>query len=113
MSHVQVDEGKEKAATSEILHNPSRVLPAQEKYIRFLDESRYVPIRKAASGFVVLLDTKPEDPVELAFADANGTGAGDPAAAAAGPAAGSAASTGATSTDDEPPPPESFEFSLN
>lgn len=109
---VQVEEGKEKAPTSETLHNPARVLPPQEKYIRFLDDSRYVPIRKAASGFVVLLDTKPEEPVELAFAEASGAGTSAPAAgAAAAPA--SAASTGATGADDEPPPPESFEFSLN
>ncbi|PRQ24137.1 hypothetical protein RchiOBHm_Chr6g0269091 [Rosa chinensis] len=39
-----------------ILTNPSRVLPAQEKYIWFLEGSRYLPIRPSSTDFVLLRD---------------------------------------------------------
>ena len=59
--------------SSEVLQNPARVLPAQEKYIRFSDDSRYTPICKAAAGFVLLKDRTPELPEELALTEAPAT----------------------------------------
>ncbi|OII73307.1 proteasome cyclosome repeat family protein [Cryptosporidium andersoni] len=50
-----------------ILQNPCRVLPAQVKYIEYLPDSRYVPIfPKQMSGFILLRDTKPDEPEEFA-----------------------------------------------
>ncbi|CAE5960515.1 unnamed protein product [Arabidopsis arenosa] len=65
---VQVDSTAtmEKTAMSEamfeILANPSRVLPGQEKYIKMIESSRYVPMKLASSGFVLLKDLHPMYP---------------------------------------------------
>ncbi|KAL7087279.1 hypothetical protein ACP275_13G058300 [Erythranthe tilingii] len=40
----------------EILDNPARVVPTQEIYIKFLPLSRYVPVKSAPSGIVILED---------------------------------------------------------
>lgn len=68
----QVDDKapKEAEPTRENLQNPARVLPAQEKYIRFNEDSRYVPISKATSGFVLLKDKTPDLPEELVLTEA-------------------------------------------
>lgn len=59
-------EGEEKAAaasepTSFQMANPSRVLPDQEKFIRFkTPATRFMPMkRQAAAGFIVLKDSQP------------------------------------------------------
>lgn len=53
-----------------ILSNPSRVLPAQEKVIEFL-ESRYVPaVFNRKSGILVLRDKNPDEPLEAAAQNA-------------------------------------------
>ena len=44
----------------EVLKNPSRVLPAQAKFIKFLPDNRYVPVIQRTYGFVVLRDSQPE-----------------------------------------------------
>uniref|UniRef100_A0A7N0RHW2 26S proteasome regulatory subunit RPN2 C-terminal domain-containing protein n=1 Tax=Kalanchoe fedtschenkoi TaxID=63787 RepID=A0A7N0RHW2_KALFE len=71
---MQVDAPAEKKSepepTYEILTNPARVVPAQEKYIRFKDESRYMPVKSAASGFVLLRDLRPSEPEVLSLTDA-------------------------------------------
>ncbi|CAI5472971.1 unnamed protein product [Closterium sp. Yama58-4] len=68
--------------TTEILHNPARVLPAQEKYIKFPDTCRYAPIRKPTSGFLLLKDRQPGQPEEFALTDGpNSAGAGNSGAA--------------------------------
>ncbi|KAL1616495.1 proteasome regulatory particle base subunit [Diplodia seriata] len=46
------------------LENMSRVLPAQLKYISFPGE-RYVPVKKATGGVILVTDTKPSEPKEL------------------------------------------------
>ena len=33
-------------ASFEILTNPARVVPVEKKFIKFLEESRYVPVEK-------------------------------------------------------------------
>ena len=44
----------------EILTNPSRVLSAQAKVIKFLPDSRYVPVINRTYGFIVLRNSQPE-----------------------------------------------------
>ncbi|KAF2285655.1 hypothetical protein GH714_006259 [Hevea brasiliensis] len=55
---MQVDSQQEKKAepepSFEILTNPARVVPAQEKFIKFMEDSRYAPVKLAPSGFVLL-----------------------------------------------------------
>ncbi|KAL8048419.1 hypothetical protein ABFX02_07G064400 [Erythranthe guttata] len=62
---MQVDSSAEKKSdpepSFEILDNPARVVPTQEKYIKFLEDSRYVPVKSAASGIVILKDLRKEE----------------------------------------------------
>ncbi|KAK9725768.1 hypothetical protein RND81_05G167900 [Saponaria officinalis] len=92
----------------ETLTNPARVVPAQEKFVKFSEGSRYMPVKMAPSGFLLLKDLRPEEPEVLSLTDA-------PAAAAtAAPATGAAppAQQGsAMAVDDEPQPPQPFEYS--
>ena len=103
----------------EILTNPSRVTPQQEKFISFDPAARFVPCESSSAtttttttikeksrvgrGFVVLKDQTPEEEVfyvELAFKKAE-----------VDAQAGNAANAGAgNDDDDEPAPPEEFEF---
>ncbi|GMJ01827.1 hypothetical protein like AT2G32730 [Hibiscus trionum] len=108
---MQIDNPPEKKPeqepTYEILTNPARVVPAQEKVIKFLEDSRYAPVKLAPSGFVLLRDLRPNEPEALSLTDAP--------ASAASPASGSAAagqqsSSPAMAVDDEPQPPQPFEF---
>ncbi|KAJ0903455.1 putative armadillo-like helical, 26S proteasome regulatory subunit RPN2 [Helianthus annuus] len=99
---------KEKKAepepTFEILTNPARVVPAQEKFIKFLEDSRYAPVKAATSGFVLLKDLRPTEPEVLALTDApTSTTTGATATAQPGSAA-------AMAVDDEPQPPQPFEY---
>ncbi|XP_042036573.1 26S proteasome non-ATPase regulatory subunit 1 homolog A-like isoform X1 [Salvia splendens] len=70
---MQVDSNAEEKTepepSYEILTNPARVVPSQEKYIRFFDDSRYKPVKKASSGFVVFLDLQPDEPAEYSISD--------------------------------------------
>eukprot|EP00249_Psilotum_nudum_P023630 c28942_g1_i2 orf=532-3591(-) len=105
---MQVDAVAEKRAvgtelSSEFLSNPARVVPAQEKYIKFPGGCRYVPLKPSLSGFVMLRDLDPLEPEILVSADA-------PASSA--PASSSAQTAQATVTGDEsePQPPQPFEY---
>lgn len=55
--------------TSETLWNPTRVVPAQVKFVHFPEGSRFVPLlpERAPSGFVMLQDCAPSDPVEYVW----------------------------------------------
>jgi len=70
---LKVDSPTEKKSepepTFEILTNPARVVPTQEKFIKFLQDSRYVPVKLAPSGFVLLKDLRPTEPEVLAITD--------------------------------------------
>ncbi|KAI3746909.1 hypothetical protein L6452_09351 [Arctium lappa] len=88
----------------EILTNPARVVPAQEKYIKFLEDSRYVPVKAAASGFILVKDLHPTEPELLSLTDAPSSTTGS-AAATAQPG-----STAGMAVDDEPQPPQPFEY---
>jgi 26S proteasome regulatory subunit N2 len=112
----QVETPQEKKApavepTSEVLSNPARVVPAQEKYIKFKEDSRYVPVKRSRpSGFVLLKDLEPTEPVELVSTDTPMTAAAAGNAAAAAP--GANAPPAALAVEEwDPPPPESFEYS--
>ncbi|XP_042064909.1 26S proteasome non-ATPase regulatory subunit 1 homolog A-like [Salvia splendens] len=108
---MQIDSAAEKKAepepSYEILTNPARVIPAQEKFIKFLIDSRYVPVKSAPSGFVLLKDLRPSEPEALALTDSlsstapNATGA---------PATGQQGSASSMAVDDEPAPPQAFEY---
>ncbi|KAL4591100.1 hypothetical protein LXL04_004049 [Taraxacum kok-saghyz] len=91
----------EPEASFEILTNPARVVPGQEKFIKFLEDSRYAPVKAAASGFVLLKDLRPTEPEVLALTDA------PTLTASAAPAA---AQPAAMAVDDEPQPPQPFEY---
>ncbi|KAJ3693473.1 hypothetical protein LUZ60_008953 [Juncus effusus] len=109
---MQVDNPSEKKAEPEpsfqILTNPARVVPAQEKYIKFLEGSRYVPVKLAPAGFVLLRDLQPSEAEVLALTDApsavptSGTGTGGGTGLAG---------SNAMAVDEEPQPPQPFEYS--
>ncbi|XP_010474073.1 PREDICTED: 26S proteasome non-ATPase regulatory subunit 1 homolog A-like [Camelina sativa] len=64
-SAATVEKKAESEAMFEILCNPTRVVPAQEKYIKFMESSRYEPVKLAPSGFVLLKDLHPPYPKVL------------------------------------------------
>ncbi|KAK7398840.1 hypothetical protein VNO78_10013 [Psophocarpus tetragonolobus] len=90
----------------EILTNPARVVPAQEKFIKFLQDSRYVPVKLAPSGFVLLKDLRPTEPEVLALTDTPSS----TTSAAGGSATGLQSSSSAMAVDEEPQPPQPFEY---
>lgn len=92
----------------ETLTNPARVVPAQEKFIKFLEGSRYMPVKLAASGFVLLKDLRPEEPEVLSLTDAPASAAANSAAGSTAPAQQGAAAVMAV--DEEPQPPQPFEY---
>ncbi|CAM8915188.1 unnamed protein product [Rhodiola kirilowii] len=110
---MQVDTPAEKKLepepTYETLTNPARVVPAQEKYIRFKDESRYVPVKPAASGFVLLRDLRPSEPEILSLTDTPSTAASSVPTGTTTGQQNSSTSTAATA-NDEPQPPQPFEY---
>jgi 26S proteasome regulatory subunit N2 len=57
---------------TEVLSNPTRIIPAQEKFLRFQEGCRYAPLklRQGLLGFVMLNDLAPSEPVELVTTDA-------------------------------------------
>ncbi|KAK9082593.1 hypothetical protein Scep_029064 [Stephania cephalantha] len=111
---MQVDCASEKKPepepTFEILTNPARVVPAQEKYIKFLEDSRYTPVKLAPSGFVLLKDLRPSEPEVLSLTDSPSSMVSPAAAGSATAAQQSQASSMAV--DEEPQPPQPFECSL-
>ncbi|KAL9330299.1 hypothetical protein ACSQ67_005302 [Phaseolus vulgaris] len=98
----------EPESSFEILTNPARVVPAQEKVIKFLQDSRYVPVKLAPSGFVLLKDLRPTEPEVLALTD---TPSSTTTSAAGGSATGLQSSSSAMAVDEEPQPPQPFEYS--
>ncbi|KAL7274550.1 proteasome regulatory particle base subunit [Rhizina undulata] len=61
-------EKKKKADKEKVgyeIGNMSRVLPQQLKFISFLPDSRYEPVKKPTGGILLLLDKKPDEPAEL------------------------------------------------
>lgn len=55
--------------SSETLWNPTRLVPAQVKFVHFPEGSRFVPLlpKRAPSGFVILQDCAPNDPAEYVW----------------------------------------------
>lgn len=108
---MQVDAPQEKKAepepSFEILINPARVVPAQEKFIKFLEDSRYVPVKSAPSGFVLLRDLRPNEPEVLSLTDAPSS---TQSPAGGGSTTGQQGSASAMAVDEEPQPPAPFEY---
>ncbi|CAN1334582.1 26S proteasome non-ATPase regulatory subunit 1 homolog A [Linum perenne] len=111
---MQVDNPPEKKAepepSFEVLTNPARVVPSQEKYIKLMEDSRYVPVKLAPSGFVLVRDMKPTEPEVLSLTDAPSSASGGAGAGAGGSIAGQQGSASAMAVDDEPQPPQPFEY---
>mmetsp|Transcript_14522 Transcript_14522/g.20048 ORF Transcript_14522/g.20048 Transcript_14522/m.20048 type:complete len:480 (+) Transcript_14522:1-1440(+) len=102
-------EKKEKVVepSTEMLQNPARVVPPQEKFIRFQEGIgvRYAPVKRTPAGIIMVRDTMPDLPVVL-VEEPNST------PESTGP---TAAITQAPLPvlpveDDEPAPPEPFEY---
>ncbi|KAL8121118.1 26S proteasome non-ATPase regulatory subunit 1 homolog A-like isoform X2 [Apium graveolens] len=106
---MQVDVPMQKKAevepSFEILTNPARVVPAQEKFIKFLEDSRYIPVKSAASGFVLLKDLHPTEPEVLSLTDAPSS-----TASTGGTAVNTQGSVASMPVDEEPQPPQPFEY---
>ncbi|CDO99454.1 unnamed protein product [Coffea canephora] len=107
---MQVDGAAEKKSEPEpnfeVLTNPARVVPAQEKFIKFKEDSRYVPVKLAPSGFVLLKDLRPTEPEVLSLTDSpSSTTSNAGASATAQQGTGSA-----MAVDEEPQPPQPFEY---
>lgn len=49
------------------IQNLTRVLPQQSRYVSFVKNGRFVPVRKSknTSGIIVVSDSKPDEPIEL------------------------------------------------
>jgi len=68
------DEGESKPTppepepTTHTLGNPARVTPAQEPYVSFQLDQRYIPVRRVAKpiGIVMLYDRHPDEPEDVA-----------------------------------------------
>ncbi|KAM1392298.1 hypothetical protein ACFX13_020291 [Malus domestica] len=103
----QAEKKSEPEPSFEILTNPARVVPSQEKYIKFLEESRYVPIKLAPSGFVLLRDLRPTEPEVLSLTD---TPSSTASAAGGVSATGQQDSASTMAVDEEPQP---FEYTSN
>lgn len=105
---MQVDPVVEKKSeldpTFEFLNNPARVVPAQEKYIKFPEGCRYVPLKSCPSGFVMLKDTDPSEPEVIVSTDA-------PASSVPASTSSAQAGQSAMTVDEaEPQPPQAFEY---
>ncbi|KAG6593786.1 26S proteasome non-ATPase regulatory subunit 1-like A, partial [Cucurbita argyrosperma subsp. sororia] len=96
----------EKSSAAAESSTTARVVPAQEKVIKFLEESRYVPVKLAPSGFVLLRDLHPSEPEVLSLTDAPSS----TASPASGSATGQQGSGSAMAVDEEPQPPQPFEY---
>lgn len=112
-AEVQAEAQKSKAAkepepSSHSLDNPARVVPAQEKLVKFPEGSRYMPIRSGrTAGILLLKDSTPGEEAELV---SQGNPSAGPQAAQAAPGAAAQPQTNQQPEEDEPPPPEPFEF---
>jgi 26S proteasome regulatory subunit N2 len=103
---VQVESSTDKKSEPEplfeILTNPARVVPSQEKVIKFLEDSRYLPVKPAPSG-LLLRDLLPTEPEALALTDSLSSDGGASADGQQGLAS-------AMAVNEEPAPPQPFEY---
>lgn len=107
--------GKGEEAHTTALSNPCRVVPAQERLIRWDDKGRYQPIKRAGAGILIVRDTRPGEAVEVALrlpepAPPAPPPPAGPGAGAAPAAAAAAAALPVVEEEEEPAPPEAFEY---
>ncbi|KAG6529530.1 hypothetical protein ZIOFF_011738 [Zingiber officinale] len=111
---MQLDTALEKKVEPElsygILTNPARVVPAQEKHVRFLEGTRYVPIKLAPSGFVLLKDLQPSKVEVLALCDTSTTAPPNAARTGVTSTRQQVSGSSAMAVDDEPQLPQAFEY---
>jgi 26S proteasome regulatory subunit N2 len=104
------NETKPPEPSKEELENPARVTPAQERFVRFDEGSRFAPavagMASKTRGFVVLRDTTPGEEVEYVASTRTIV------PGVTGPAGGAAAAAAAPAPE-EPAAPEAFEFDPN
>ncbi|KAJ4792097.1 26S proteasome non-ATPase regulatory subunit 1 [Rhynchospora pubera] len=112
---MQVDNPAEKKPEPEpifqILTNPARVVPTQEKHIKFLEGCRYVPVKLAPSGFVLLRDLQPSEPEVFTLTDAPTAVSSNPSTTAPASQTQQGSASSAMAVDEEPQPPQPFEYS--
>lgn len=99
----------EPEATSEVLSNPARVVPTQEKFIRMPSDCRYTPLKNTHSGFVMLKDKTPGEPEEFVSVDGQGGNAAE-VGRLAGAAPAPAQQVEPAGGSEEAPPPEAFVY---
>ena len=87
----------------EILTNPARVVPAQEKFLKFLEDSRYDPVKSAPSGFVLLSDLQPSEPEVFSSKKNPST-----VSLAAGDSITGEQGSAVMDVDEKPQPPQTF-----
>ena len=95
----QLKEPQEEEAATHELDNPARVVNAQRKFVEFLEDSRWKPVRSQPSGFVVLKDSFPEKQTVYAFDDLEGNKDAE-----------KQEEGGPSRQGEEPPPPQPFEY---
>ena len=109
---MQVDNPAEKRPEPEpafeILTNPARAVPTYKgKFFKFMDDSRYVPVKSAHSGFVLLKDLRPTEPEVLSLTDSPSSTTSNTSGSASTQQGTAAA---AMAVDEEPQPPQPFEY---
>ncbi|KAJ3698487.1 hypothetical protein LUZ61_002192 [Rhynchospora tenuis] len=106
-----VEKKPEPEPTFQILTNPARVVPTQEKHIKFLEGCRYVPVKLAPSGFVLLRDLQPSEPEVFTLTDAPTAVSSNPSTTAPTSQTQQGSASSAMAVDEEPQPPQPFEYS--
>jgi len=101
---------RESEPTSFILENPARVVHSQRRFVVFDPEQRWQPVRPAPSGFVVLRNAAPNQPVEYLFQEEKPAPEQEETAVMEGGAGGEQPAPAGTGEGDEPAPPEPFEY---
>jgi 26S proteasome regulatory subunit N2 len=84
-----------------ILSNPTRIVPAQKKFIIVPPTQRFVPVKQRMFGVVVLEDTRPGEPFDVFAPPAAEAAAADGKASAAAGAAAPAAAAAKAADDSK------------
>ncbi|KAJ3119649.1 proteasome regulatory particle base subunit [Nowakowskiella sp. JEL0407] len=112
---VVADKKKKKEPSFEVLENLSRVVPIQRQYISFKEDARFVPVRKTVTGGItIMIDRKPDEPVEIIpfSSQSTTTAAQAPPATATTPSSANTATvpTSGAGNEGDAPPPAAFEY---
>ncbi|PNX69881.1 26S proteasome non-ATPase regulatory subunit 1-like protein [Trifolium pratense] len=78
------------------------MIVAPENFIKFLHDNKYVPVKLAPLGFVLLKDLRPTEPEVLAITDTSAS----TTSTSGGLGPGLQSSSSAMVVDEEPQPPQ-------